>query len=129
MRAMVLETPGRALRPVDVPRPVPREGEILLRVAACGVCRTDLHILDRDLRDPALPLVLGHEVGGRVEALGAGDSSLAIGARVGVQWLGWTCGTCPHCRAGAENLCPRATFTGYTRNGGYAEYAVADARF
>jgi propanol-preferring alcohol dehydrogenase len=129
MRAMVLESPGRALRPVDVPRPVPREGEILLRVAACGVCRTDLHILDGDLRDPVLPLVLGHEVVGRVEALGSGDSSLAIGARVGVPWLGWTCGTCPYCRAGAENLCPRATFTGYTRNGGYAEYAVADARF
>jgi alcohol dehydrogenase, propanol-preferring len=98
-------------------------------VSACAVCRTDLHVVDGELTEPTLPLVPGHEIVGRVEAIGPGASSFALGARVGVPWLGWTCGACPYCRAGAENLCPKARFTGYTRDGGYAEYAVADGRF
>jgi propanol-preferring alcohol dehydrogenase len=129
MRAMLLDAPRRPLRPADVPVPVPGPGEVLLRVAACAVCRTDLHVVDGELGDPALPLVPGHEIVGRVESVGPGAATFAPGARVGVPWLAWTCGECAYCRAGAENLCPRARFTGYTRDGGYAEYAVADARF
>ena len=126
---MLLEAPGGPLR--DVERPVPRmgSGDVLLRVRACGVCRTDLHVLDGELPDPALPLVLGHEIVGTVEQAGADVTRLHVGDRVGVPWLGWACGRCRFCRRGAENLCPSARFAGYQRDGGYAEYTVADARF
>jgi propanol-preferring alcohol dehydrogenase len=129
MRAMLLEAPGGPLR--DVERAVSRIGsaDALLRVRACGVCRTDLHVLDGELPDPALPLVLGHEIVGTVEQAGADVTRLQVGDRVGVPWLGWACGRCRFCRRGAENLCPYARFTGYQRDGGYAEYTVADARF
>jgi alcohol dehydrogenase, propanol-preferring len=129
MRAMLLESLRSPLRAADVPRPVAGAGEVLLQVSACGVCRTDLHVVDGELPDPALPLVPGHEIIGTVEATGPGAVRFVPGARVGVPWLGWTCGACACCRAGAENLCAAARFTGYTRNGGYAEYAVADERF
>jgi len=126
---MLLEAPGGQLR--DVERPAPRigSGDVLLQVRACGVCRTDLHVLDGELPDPALPLVLGHEIVGTVEQAGADVTRLQVGDRVGVPWLGWACGRCRFCRRGAENLCPYARFTGYQRDGGYAEYTVADARF
>ena len=101
----------------------------MLRVEACAVCRTDLHVVDGELPEPALPLVPGHEIVGRVVERGDGADRFAVGLRVGVPWLGWTCGTCSFCRAGAENLCARAGFTGYTRQGGYAELTVADERF
>jgi alcohol dehydrogenase, propanol-preferring len=129
MRAMLLEAPGAPLR--DLERPVPRvgSGDVLLRVRACGVCRTDLHVLDGELPDPTLPLVLGHEIVGTVEQAGPDVTRLHVGDRVGVPWLGWACGRCRFCRRGAENLCPYARFTGYQRDGGYAEYTVADARF
>jgi propanol-preferring alcohol dehydrogenase len=123
---MVLERPGEPLRLVGLPDPVPRESEILLRVRACGVCRTDLHIVDGDLTHPKLPLVPGHQVVGEVLA---GGSRFEAGARVGVPWLGWTDGTCRFCLAGQENLCDAARFTGYDLDGGYAELAVADERF
>lgn len=129
MKAMVLDAPGRALREAELPRPVPRRGELLLRVAACAVCRTDLHVVDGELPNPSLPLVPGHEIVGVVVAVGDGATGFDEGQRVGVPWLGATCGTCSYCRAGAENLCTSAQFTGYTRNGGYAEYVTADARF
>jgi propanol-preferring alcohol dehydrogenase len=123
---MVLERPGEPLRLVELPDPSPRESEILLRVRACGVCRTDLHIVDGDLTHPKLPLVPGHQVVGEVLA---GGSRFEAGARVGVPWLGWTDGTCRFCLAGQENLCDAARFTGYDVDGGYAELAVADERF
>lgn len=129
MKAMLLDAPGRPLRPAEVPGPVPGPGELLLRVSACAVCRTDLHVVDGDLPDPKLPLVLGHEVVGVVEAVGAGDVPFRVGDRVGVPWLGGTCGSCRYCREGRENLCDAARFTGYHRDGGFAEAAVADARF
>ena len=129
MRAMVLPTPGQPLELRDLPVPRPRAGQVLVRVLACGVCRTDLHIADGELPNPRLPLVLGHEIVGLVAGLGSEVSSLRPGDRVGVPWLGWTCGECPYCRRGQENLCDRARFTGYTLNGGYAEYTVADARY
>jgi alcohol dehydrogenase, propanol-preferring len=129
MQAMVLDVPGRPLRAAAVPRPVPGPGEILLGVKACAVCRTDLHVVDGELPDPALPLVPGHEIVGVVAETGPEARRFAPGLRVGVPWLGWTCGTCGYCRASAENLCTAARFTGYTRDGGYAEYAVADERF
>ena len=129
MRAMILEARGDALRPVEWPRPDPGSGEVLLQVEACAVCRTDLHVVDGDLPDPTLPLVLGHEIVGRVVQRGSGSARFQEGARVGVPWLGWTCGTCDFCRSAAENLCLRARFTGYTRQGGYAEFTVADERF
>lgn len=129
MRAMVFEGVGRPLREADLPMPEPGEGQVRLRVLACAVCRTDLHILDGDLKEPKLPLVLGHEIVGRVDALGAGVAGLSLGQRLGVPWLGGTCGQCCFCRSGQENLCEQAVFTGYQRDGGYAEYAVADARF
>jgi propanol-preferring alcohol dehydrogenase len=128
MRAMVLEAPGRALELRDVQAPEPRLGQVLLSVRACGVCRTDLHVLDGELPEPKLPLVLGHQVVGVVEAAGAGVGDLAPGDRIGVPWLGWTCGECAYCTTGRENLCPRARFTGYQLDGGYAEMLVADAR-
>ena len=126
---MILEAPGNPLKLVDIARPAPGPGELLLRVAACAVCRTDLHVVDGELPDPTLPLVPGHEIVGRVEEAGPGAVGFAPGDRVGVPWLGWACGTCAYCRAGAENLCERAQFTGYTRPGGYALYVAADARF
>jgi propanol-preferring alcohol dehydrogenase len=129
MRAMVLERPRAPLelRERAVPRPGP--GEILIEVAACGVCRTDLHVVDGDLSRAKLPIIPGHEIVGRVAATGQGVSGLGLGARVGVPWLASTCGVCPYCRAGRENLCDTPLFTGYTRDGGYATHAIADARF
>src|SRR5690242_16010206 len=120
MRAMVLERPGTALvlREGPAPRPGPRD--ILVEIAACGVCRTDLHVVDGELPDPKLPIVPGHEIVGRVAAIGSDVAGFAVGERVGVPWLGHTCGICPYCRAGRENLCDTPLFTGYTRDGGYA---------
>lgn len=129
MRAMVLEAPGRPLRALDLPAPSPGPGQVLLRVSACAVCRTDLHVVDGELPRPKLPLVPGHEVVGRVEARGEGASRFEPGDRVGVPWLGWTCDVCAFCRSGRENLCDRARFTGYDIDGGYAELTVADERF
>jgi alcohol dehydrogenase, propanol-preferring len=129
MRAMVLERPGSPLAAWHIPVPDAGPGQVRVRVAACGVCRTDLHVADGELTDPKLPLVLGHEIVGRIDAIGAGVAHFAVGQRVGVPWLGWTCGTCAFCRSGRENLCPRARFTGYQIDGGYAEHAVADARY
>lgn len=129
MHAMVLERPGAPLRPVDRPTPAPGPGEILVEVAACGVCRTDLHVVDGDLPDPKLPIVPGHEIVGRVAALGPGVDTFALGERVGIPWLGHTCGTCLYCGSGRENLCDAPVFTGYTRDGGYASHTIADASF
>ncbi|MBX6331446.1 MAG: zinc-dependent alcohol dehydrogenase family protein [Gemmatimonadaceae bacterium] len=129
MRAMVLERPGEPLRARELPRPDPGPGQLLIAVRACGVCRTDLHVHDGELPNPKLPLVLGHEIVGTVVAQGRGVTRFAEGDRVGVPWLGWTCGVCRYCRAGHENLCDRARFTGYTLDGGYAEYVVADERY
>jgi propanol-preferring alcohol dehydrogenase len=129
MHAMVLERPRAALVMRERPVPRPGPGEVLVEVNACGVCRTDLHVVDGELPDPKLPIVPGHEIVGRVEAIGEGVSQLALGTRVGIPWLGWTCGVCPYCRSGRENLCDRPLFTGYTRDGGYATHAVADARY
>ena len=129
MRAMLLDAPGRPLRAALLPVPEPGPGEVLVRVLACGVCRTDLHLVDGELPDPKLPIVPGHEIVGEVAVLGPGVAGLAVGQRVGVPWLGWTCGACRFCRSERENLCDRPLFTGYTRDGGYAEYTVADARY
>ncbi|HKO15591.1 MAG TPA: zinc-dependent alcohol dehydrogenase family protein [Gemmatimonadaceae bacterium] len=129
MRAMVLEAPRSPLRERDIPCPEPAAGQMLIRVRACGVCRTDLHIVDGELLRPKLPLVPGHEIAGVVERLGTGVQGFAAGDRVGVPWLGWTCGRCEYCTSGRENLCDFAKFTGYDIDGGYAEYCVADARF
>ncbi len=129
MRAMLLDAPGRPLRCADVPTPEPGPGQVLLRVGACGVCRTDLHVADGELTDPALPLVLGHEIAGTVAACGRGAARYRPGERVGVPWLGRTCGACAFCRSGRENLCAEARFTGYQLPGGYAEFTVADERF
>src|SRR4030081_879852 len=129
MRAMVLERPGTALVMRERPVPLPGPGEILVEIAACGVCRTDLHVVDGELPDPRYPVVPGHEIVGNVTATGEGVGGFAPGARVGVPWLGATCGVCPYCRGGRENLCDRPQFTGYTRDGGYASPAVADARY
>jgi propanol-preferring alcohol dehydrogenase len=125
---MVLDQPGR-LREAERPRPEPGPGQILVRVAACGVCRTDLHLLDGELPDPKPGVVPGHQIVGRVEARGAGATALAEGGRVGVPWLGWTCGSCDFCARGEENLCPEARFTGYRIDGGFAEYAVAEQQY
>ena len=129
MRAMRLHAPRRALEFDEVAAPEPGAGEVLLEVRACGVCRTDLHIADGELAGGRLPIVPGHEIVGTVAARGEGAKRFATGARVGVPWLGWSCGECGHCRAGRENLCDRARFTGFDRDGGYAEYAIADERF
>jgi alcohol dehydrogenase, propanol-preferring len=126
MRAMVLDTPRAGLREAELPKPEPGPGELLLEVSACGVCRTDLHIVDGELTEPKLPLVPGHQIVARVSG---GGERFAEGDRVGVPWLGWTDGTCRYCRSGRENLCDRAQFTGYQRDGGYAQLAVADERF
>ncbi len=129
MLAMIVDHAGQALRKAEVPTPQPGAGQLLIRVHACAVCRTDLHIVDGELAEPKLPLIPGHEVVGRVAELGAGADRFNLGARVGVPWLGWACGTCAHCQSSRENLCDRAKFTGYTLDGGYAEYMVADQRF
>ncbi len=129
MRAMLFDRPGQALRLAELPVPAPGAGQILLQVEACGVCRTDLHLIDGELPDPVLPMVPGHEIVGRVAALGNGVEGIARGQRIGVPWLGWTCGHCAFCHSARENLCDDARFTGYQINGGYAEYAVADARY
>src|SRR5215831_8810189 len=129
MRAMTLEKPRTPLIMRERPAPAPAPGEILIEIAACGVCRTDLHVVDGELPNPKLPIVPGHEIVGRVAAMGARVAGLAISERVGVPWLGSTCGVCPYCRSGRENLCDRPIFTGYTRDGGYATHALADARY
>src|SRR5512132_1040656 len=129
MNAMMLDERGGALRPARVPIPEAGPGQVLLKVRACAVCRTDLHVVDGELPGPKRPLILGHEIVGEVIAVGAGVERLRPGARVGVPWLGWTCGVCRYCRSGRENLCGEARFTGYTIDGGYAELAVADERF
>jgi len=129
MRAMVLEEPQHALQLRDVPKPKPAKGQLLVRIATCAVCRTDLHVVDGELPDPKLPLIPGHQIVGRVEQIGTGVEGFSIGDRVGIPWLGWTDGECAYCRSNRENLCDRARFTGYTIDGGYAEFTVADARF
>lgn len=129
MRAMVLEAPGKPLRPKRVPIPRPEAGQVLLRVRACGVCHTDLHIVDGELTRPKLPLILGHQIVGTVVGTGTEVECFPIGQRIGVPWLGYTDGTCRYCRRGQENLCDNARFTGYTLDGGFAEYAVADQRY
>jgi alcohol dehydrogenase, propanol-preferring len=126
---MVLEQQRQPLRPAELPEPAPGPGQVQLEVRACGICRTDLHILDGELTEPKLPLVMGHQIVGIVREAGEGAERFAPGDRVGVPWLGWTCGSCRYCRSGRENLCDRARFTGYDLDGGYAEVAVADERF
>jgi len=130
MRAMLLDAPHAPLR-LDEAAQTPRPGadELLIRVHACGVCRTDLHVVDGELAHPKLPLVPGHEIVGEVVAAGPGVDRIRVGERVGVPWLGWTCGTCAYCKSGRENLCDRARFTGYQIDGGYAEYTLADQRY
>jgi propanol-preferring alcohol dehydrogenase len=126
---MVLERQRNPLVPRELPDPDPGSGQVRIRVSACGICRTDLHILDGELPDPKLPLIPGHQIVAVVDTVGDSVSGLEPGARVGVPWLGWTCGACDYCRSGRENLCDNARFTGYHLDGGYAEYAVADARY
>ncbi len=127
MQAMVLEAPGAQLILRERPDPTPGPGEVRIKVSACGVCRTDLHVVDGELPDIAYPIVPGHEVVGRVDVIGPGDATLRSGDRVGVPWLGHTCGVCRFCKEGMENLCDRPLFTGYTRDGGFATHIVADA--
>jgi len=129
MLAMVYEQRSQPLRLRTVPVPRPGPGEVLIRVGACGVCRTDLHLVDGELPDAPLPIIPGHEIAGTVAAVGETAGEFEVGERVGVPWLGWTCGTCRFCRMGRENLCDEARFTGYTLNGGYAQYTVADERY
>jgi alcohol dehydrogenase, propanol-preferring len=129
MLAMVLERPGEPLRPLEVPVPEPGPGQIRIAVSVCGVCRTDLHVVDGELPDPKLPIIPGHEIVGVVDKLGEGVERFRVGERVGVPWLGWTDGTCAYCAGGRENLCDNARFTGYTIDGGYAEYTLADERY
>jgi len=126
---MVLEKSRQRLMLLDVAKPKPDAGQLLVRLSACAVCRTDLHIVDGELPDPKLPLIPGHQIVGRVEQVGTGVEKFSIGDRVGIPWLGWTDGECVYCRSNRENLCDRARFTGYTIDGGYAEFVVADARF
>src|SRR5579862_8717426 len=129
MQSMVLSAPGEPLAPRGSPLPEPSSEEVLIQVKACGVCRTDLHVVDGELTSPKLPLVPGHEIVGTVIALGSAAQRYRRGDRVGVPWLGWTCGRCRYCASGRENLCDEARFTGYTLDGGYAEFAIADERF
>lgn len=130
MRAMLLNAPGSPLQETDLPRPQPGPGEVLIRIHACGVCRTDLHIVDGELPRPKLPLIPGHQIVGTVEAVGSdGSAQFPIGTRVGVPWLGSTCQHCAYCQSGRENLCDDALFTGYQLDGGYAEYTVANEQF
>lgn len=129
MRAMVLRKPRQPLELAELPIPEPSPGQIQIQIRACAVCRTDLHVIEGELTQPKLPLIPGHEIVGRVTALGSEATNFKIGDRVGVPWLGWTCGDCEFCRSDRENLCERARFTGYTIDGGYAEYTVAEHRF
>ncbi len=129
MKAMVLNAPGTPLVWTDLPDRQPGEGEVRVKVLACGVCRTDLHVADGELPHPKSPIIPGHEIVGRIDAIGSGVTGLALGERVGVPWLGHTCGVCPYCREQRENLCDAPLFTGYTRDGGFATAVVADARF
>ena len=136
MRAMVLDRPKTPLQLREVPKPKPGRGQLLVRVSTCAVCRTDLHVVDGELPQPKLPLIPGHQIVGRVEEIGEEDpqfairnSQFAVGDRVGIPWLGWTDGVCSYCRSSRENLCDRARFTGYTIDGGYADFALADARY
>ena len=129
MRAMLFEKVGQPLRIADVRVPRPGAGQLVIRVRACAVCRTDLHVIDGELTQPKLPLIPGHEIVGTVAEKGEGVARFEIGDRVGIPWLGWSCGECSYCRAGQENLCNQAKFTGYTLDGGYAEYTLADQRF
>jgi propanol-preferring alcohol dehydrogenase len=129
MPAMILDRPGAPLRAVELPVPCPAAGQVLIEVEACGVCRTDLHLVDGELPDPVLPIIPGHEIVGRVAATGSGAGGFRVGQRVGVPWLGWTCGQCAFCTSGRENLCAAARFTGYQIHGGYAQFTVADARY
>ncbi len=129
MRAMVLEKPGRPLVCREVPVPLPGKDQVLIRVRACGVCRTDLHVVDGELPDPKLPVIPGHEIVGSVVRAGDNAESFRIGSRIGVPWMGHTCGRCTFCLTGRENLCDQPKFTGYTLDGGYAEYAVANMRY
>jgi propanol-preferring alcohol dehydrogenase len=129
MQAMILQAAGEKLALIERPDPEPGQGQVRVAVSACGVCRTDLHVLDGELPDIKYPIIPGHEIVGRVETLGAGVTSLRIGQRVGIPWLGHTCGHCPYCRTARENLCDAPLFTGYTRDGGFATKTVADAQF
>ncbi len=126
---MVLDKPRRPLQLRDLPEPKPVAGQLRVRVSTCAICRTDLHVVDGELPNPKLPLIPGHQIVGRIEEIGERVEGFSIGERVGIPWLGWTCGECRYCRSSRENLCDRARFTGYTIDGGYAELAVADARF
>ncbi|MDD5176491.1 MAG: zinc-dependent alcohol dehydrogenase family protein [Sterolibacterium sp.] len=129
MYAMILERPASQLRLIELPLPTVSVGDLLIKVEACGVCRTDLHLVDGELSNPILPIIPGHEIVGRVVGMGSGVTGFRVGQRVGVPWLGWTCGECAHCSSGRENLCDTARFTGYQIHGGYAEYTLADGRF
>ena len=129
MHAMLLQTPGTSLVCREIPVPKPNSEQVLIKVLACGVCRTDLHVVDGELAEPKLPIIPGHEIVGRVVQTGANVKSFRIGDRIGVPWMGYTCGSCSYCRTGRENLCDQPKFTGYTLDGGYAEYAVADTRY
>jgi propanol-preferring alcohol dehydrogenase len=129
MHAMVLKKLGAALEWIELADRKPGPGEVRLKVAACGVCRTDLHVVDGELPDPKLPIIPGHEIVGRIDEIGAGVEGLRVGERIGVPWLGHTCGVCPYCAGGQENLCDHPLFTGFTRDGGFATATIADARF
>ena len=129
MRAMVLPAPGTLLQAQDRPDPIPGDGEIRVKVSACGVCRTDLHVVDAELPDIRYPIIPGHEIVGRVDLLGRGVTTHRLGDRVGIPWLGYTCGVCRYCKEGMENLCDHPLFTGYTRDGGFATHTIADARY
>lgn len=129
MWAMLLEQAGKPLKLVEAPIPIPGAGELLLKVLACGICRTDLHVVDGELTEPKLPLIPGHQIVGVVESIGSGVTGFKTGDQVGVPWLGGTCGECNYCSSGRENLCDRALFTGYQRDGGFAEYCTANAAF
>jgi len=129
MRAMILEKPGAPLRLLEKPDPIPGPGQVLVNISACGVCRTDLHVVDGDLTEPKLPIIPGHEIVGTISVLGEGVDHFKLGERVGIPWLGRTCGCCFYCESGAENLCDEPGFTGYQIDGGFADVTVADARF
>ncbi|MBS0290834.1 MAG: zinc-dependent alcohol dehydrogenase family protein [Proteobacteria bacterium] len=129
MRAMVLDQVGKSLKLQEVPIPTPNADELLIRVNACGICRTDLHIIDGELKNPKLPLIPGHQIIGVVEACGPSVDAFSVGQRIGIPWLGGSCGHCPYCMQGQENLCDEAKYTGYQLNGGFAEYCVANSRF
>ncbi|QQG37452.1 MAG: zinc-dependent alcohol dehydrogenase family protein [Micavibrio aeruginosavorus] len=129
MRAMVLGSPGEPLRLQTLARPMPHAGQVLVKVSACAICHTDLHVVDGDLKHPKLPIIPGHEIVGHIAACGDNVEQFSEGDRIGIPWLGWTCGTCRYCRTGQENLCPDARFTGYQIDGGYADYVLADARY